>query len=92
MPIGCHLPTQGPVSTREALTTFCQQAEKHEIASLWVSDHVVFPRSVMPTTPVDASRMPRTPRILEDGSEVLICYPLSVCDRQNNPQANRVTS
>jgi hypothetical protein len=43
MPIGCHMPTQGPVSTREALTTFCQQAEKYEIASLWVSDHVVFP-------------------------------------------------
>jgi len=43
MQIGCHLPTQGPVATRDALTTFCQQAEKHDIASLWVSDHVVFP-------------------------------------------------
>ncbi len=43
MQIGCHLPTQGPVATREALTTFCQQAEQHDIASLWVSDHVVFP-------------------------------------------------
>ena len=29
---------------------------------------------------------------LEDVSEVLICYPLRVCDRRNNPQANRVTS
>jgi probable F420-dependent oxidoreductase len=43
MQIGCHLPTQGPVATREALTTFCQQAERRGIASLWVSDHVVFP-------------------------------------------------
>jgi probable F420-dependent oxidoreductase len=43
MQIGCHLPTQGPVATREALTTFCQQAEQRHIASLWVSDHVVFP-------------------------------------------------
>ena len=43
MHIGCHLPTQGPVATRNALTTFCQQSEKHEIDSLWVSDHVVFP-------------------------------------------------
>lgn len=43
MHIGCHLPTQGPVATREALTTFCQAAEKYDIASLWVSDHVVFP-------------------------------------------------
>lgn len=43
MQIGCHLPTQGPVATRAALTTFCQQAEQHNMASLWVSDHVVFP-------------------------------------------------
>ena len=43
MQIGCHLPTQGPVATREALSTFCQQAERRGIASLWVSDHVVFP-------------------------------------------------
>ena len=43
MQIGCHLPTQGPVATREALTTFCQQAEQRGFASLWVSDHVVFP-------------------------------------------------
>jgi len=43
MQIGCHLPTQGTVATRDALTTFCQHAEQHGIASLWVSDHVVFP-------------------------------------------------
>src|SRR2546428_978514 len=45
MDIGCHLPTQGPVATREALLTFCREAEHREIASLWVSDHVVFPRA-----------------------------------------------
>ena len=43
MQIGCHLPTQGPVATREALMTFCRKAEEHQMASLWVSDHVVFP-------------------------------------------------
>jgi probable F420-dependent oxidoreductase len=44
MQIGCHLPTQGPVATREALWTFCRKAEEQLIASLWVSDHVVFPK------------------------------------------------
>lgn len=44
MDIGCHLPTQGPVATREALLTFCHQAEAQHIASLWVSDHIVFPK------------------------------------------------
>ena len=45
MDIGCHLPTQGPVATREALIAFCREAEAREIASLWASDHVVFPRT-----------------------------------------------
>jgi probable F420-dependent oxidoreductase len=45
MDIGCHLPTQGAVATREALLSFCREAEAREIASLWVSDHVVFPRT-----------------------------------------------
>jgi probable F420-dependent oxidoreductase len=44
MQIGCHLPTQGPVATREALATFARKAEDYQMASLWVSDHVVFPR------------------------------------------------
>jgi len=44
MDIGCHLPTtQDPATAREALTTFAQEAEKRQIASLWVSDHVVIP-------------------------------------------------
>lgn len=45
MDIGCHLPTQGPVATREALMTFASRAEAHRMASLWVSDHVVFPKA-----------------------------------------------
>ena len=45
MEIGCHLPTtQAPVATREALLTFAREAEQRNIASLWVSDHVVIPR------------------------------------------------
>src|SRR5215217_4429124 len=51
MEIGCHLPTQGPVATREAMMTFCREAEARNIASLWVSDHVVFPRVATGTYP-----------------------------------------
>jgi probable F420-dependent oxidoreductase len=40
MDIGCQFPM---VPTREALTTFARQAERHRMASLWVSDHVVIP-------------------------------------------------
>ena len=43
MDIGCQLPMQGPVATRDALVTFARQAEGLGMASLWVSDHVVFP-------------------------------------------------
>src|SRR5437899_4541656 len=45
MDIGCHLPTQGSVATREALLTFCRESEHLQITSLWVSDHVTFPRT-----------------------------------------------
>lgn len=34
---------QGVNRCSEALTTFCHKAEQHDMASLWVSDHVVFP-------------------------------------------------
>jgi probable F420-dependent oxidoreductase len=45
MKIGCHLPTTSdPASAREALLTFAREAEQREVASLWVSDHVVIPR------------------------------------------------
>jgi probable F420-dependent oxidoreductase len=59
MHIGCHLPTQGPVATREALLTFCRQAEEQRIASLWVSDHVVFP--TVNTSNYPGGRFPHAP-------------------------------
>jgi probable F420-dependent oxidoreductase len=59
MEIGCHLPTQGPVATREALLTFARAAEQHSIASLWVSDHVVFPRTTTGNYP--GGRFPHPP-------------------------------
>jgi hypothetical protein len=59
MQIGCHLPTQGPVATREALLTFCHKAEELQIASLWVSDHVVFPKANTSTYP--GGRFPHAP-------------------------------
>src|SRR5512144_144148 len=45
MDIGCHLPTQGPLATRQAVLAFCREAEARGVASLWVSDHVIFPRT-----------------------------------------------
>src|SRR5919197_6405506 len=59
MHIGCHLPTQGPVATREALVTFCRKAEEQQIASLWVSDHVVFPK--VNTSHYPGGRFPHAP-------------------------------
>jgi probable F420-dependent oxidoreductase len=44
MELGCHLPNQGALATREALLRFAAEAEARDVASLWVSDHVVFPR------------------------------------------------
>ena len=45
MKLGCHLPTMGAGATREALLTFCREAEARDVPSLWVSDHVIFPRT-----------------------------------------------
>lgn len=59
MDIGCHLPTQGLVATREALLTFAREAEKRDIASLWVSDHVIFPRTATGSYP--GGRFPHPP-------------------------------
>ncbi len=59
MDIGCHLPTQGPVATREALFTFARKAEEHRMASLWVSDHVVFPKEN--TSRYSGGRFPHAP-------------------------------
>jgi len=45
MEIGCHLPTtQAPETMGDALVTFAREAERLNVASLWVSDHVVIPK------------------------------------------------
>jgi probable F420-dependent oxidoreductase len=59
MEIGAHLPTQGPVATRDAVMTFAREADQQGIASLWVSDHVVFPRAVSAGYP--GGRFPHPP-------------------------------
>ena len=59
MDIGCHLPTQGPLATGEALTAFAREADRRGIASLWVSDHVIFPRTATGSYP--GGRFPHPP-------------------------------
>jgi probable F420-dependent oxidoreductase len=59
MDIGCHLPNQGPLATGEALSTFAREADRRGIASLWVSDHVVFPRTATGRYP--GGRFPHPP-------------------------------
>jgi probable F420-dependent oxidoreductase len=59
MEIGCHLPNQGPLATREAIATFAREAEQRRMASLWVSDHVVFPRTATGSYP--GGRFPHPP-------------------------------
>src|SRR5438094_320217 len=59
MEIGCHLPNQGPLATRAALTTFAAAAEQRDVASLWVSDHVIFPRTATGNYP--GGRFPHPP-------------------------------
>jgi len=59
MDIGCHLPNQGPLATREALATFARAADERGVASLWVSDHVIFPRTATGSYP--GGRFPHPP-------------------------------
>src|SRR5919106_5252065 len=59
MDIGCHLPNQGPLATGEAVTTSAREAARRGIASLWVSDHVVFPRTATGSYP--GGRFPHPP-------------------------------
>jgi probable F420-dependent oxidoreductase len=59
MDIGCHLPTQGPLATGDAMTTFAREADRLGIASLWVSDHVIFPRTATGSYP--GGRFPHPP-------------------------------
>jgi probable F420-dependent oxidoreductase len=59
MDIGCHLPNQGPLANGEALATFAREADRRGIASLWVSDHVIFPRTATGSYP--GGRFPHPP-------------------------------
>jgi probable F420-dependent oxidoreductase len=59
MDIGCHLPNQGPLATPDALITFAREAERRHVASLWVSDHVIFPRTATGSYP--GGRFPHPP-------------------------------
>jgi probable F420-dependent oxidoreductase len=46
MEFGLHLPHVGPLANREGITAFAQLAEELGFDALWVSDHVVVPRSL----------------------------------------------
>ena len=59
MDIGCHLPNQGPLANGDALVRFARAAEERDVASLWVSDHVIFPRSATGSYP--GGRFPHPP-------------------------------
>jgi probable F420-dependent oxidoreductase len=59
MDIGCHLPNHGPLATGEAVATFAREADRRGVASLWVSDHVVFPRTATGSYP--GGRFPHPP-------------------------------
>jgi probable F420-dependent oxidoreductase len=59
MDLGCHLPNQGPLATSDALVTFAREAERRDVASLWVSDHVIFPRTATGSYP--GGRFPHPP-------------------------------
>ncbi len=59
MEIGLVLPQTGPGANRDHVTTFATTAEESGYASLWVSDHVVFPREFTSRYPYAASgRLP----------------------------------
>jgi alkanesulfonate monooxygenase SsuD/methylene tetrahydromethanopterin reductase-like flavin-dependent oxidoreductase (luciferase family) len=59
MDIGCHLPNHGPLANGESLVRFAREAEQRGVASLWVSDHVVFPRAATGGYP--GGRFPHRP-------------------------------
>ena len=59
MDIGLVLPQTGPDATREHVSAFATTAEQSGYASLWVSDHVVFPREFTSRYPYAADgRLP----------------------------------
>jgi len=46
MDIGVHLPQLGRGATRSALTEFCAEAERLNVHSGWVSDHIAWPADI----------------------------------------------
>ena len=54
MEIGLALPQTGPDATRAHIGAFARTAEESGYASLWVSDHVVFPREFRSRYPYSA--------------------------------------
>ena len=59
MDIGYHLPNQGPLATGESVARFAREADQRGAASLWVSDHVIFPRTATGSYP--GGRFPHPP-------------------------------
>jgi probable F420-dependent oxidoreductase len=64
MQIGVHVPTTvAPAVTRDALLTFAREAEARDFASLWVSDHVVIPKTTDADYPGGGRRFPIPPEM-----------------------------
>jgi probable F420-dependent oxidoreductase len=70
MEIGVHLPHVGPSATRENLLEFARRMEGLGYDSLWVSDHVVIPRTY-------ASRYPYNPAGRLGWEDLPLLEPLS---------------
>src|SRR5262250_3187275 len=64
MQIGVHVPTTvAPGVTRDALLTFAREAEARDFASLWVSDHIVIPKTTDAEYPGGGRRFPIPPEM-----------------------------
>src|SRR5215470_19938960 len=64
MQIGVHVPTTvAPDVTRDALLTFAREAEARNFASLWVSDHIVIPKTTDADYPGGRRRFPIPPEM-----------------------------
>jgi probable F420-dependent oxidoreductase len=64
MQIGVHVPTTVPPAvTRDALLTFAREAEARDFASLWVSDHIVIPKTTDADYPGGGHRFPIPPEV-----------------------------
>jgi probable F420-dependent oxidoreductase len=64
MQIGVHVPTTvAPGVTHDALLTFAREAEAREFASLWVSDHIIIPKTTDADYPGGGRRFPIPPEM-----------------------------